>query len=77
MAATSPTRNAALALPLSSRPGGRWGGYVQNVIATKLAANYRVITWDRRNTDGRSDIIISGDPEGLIVRLCHQRQGDQ
>jgi pimeloyl-ACP methyl ester carboxylesterase len=47
--------------PVVLTPGGRWGGYVQNVVATKLAANFRVITWDRRNTDGRSDIIISGE----------------
>jgi pimeloyl-ACP methyl ester carboxylesterase len=42
-------------------PGGRWGGYVQRAIAAELAKFCRVITWDRRNTDGRSDIVIAGD----------------
>jgi pimeloyl-ACP methyl ester carboxylesterase len=42
-------------------PGGRWGGYVQKVVASVLAENFRVITWDRRNTDGSSSIEIGGD----------------
>jgi pimeloyl-ACP methyl ester carboxylesterase len=42
-------------------PGGRWGGYVHRVVATELAKDFRVITWDRRNTDARSDIVIAGD----------------
>ncbi len=42
-------------------PGGRWGGYVHRVVATALAEEFRVITWDRRNTDARADIIIAGD----------------
>jgi 2-hydroxy-6-oxonona-2,4-dienedioate hydrolase len=42
-------------------PGGRWGGYVQRVVATGLARDFRIITWDRRNTDARSDIVIAGD----------------
>jgi len=42
-------------------PGGRWGGYVHRVVATALAEECRVITWDRRNTDARADIIIAGD----------------
>ena len=47
--------------PVVLTPGGRWGGYVQRVVADKLAVHYRVITWDRRNCDGASDIIIKGD----------------
>jgi pimeloyl-ACP methyl ester carboxylesterase len=42
-------------------PGGRWAGYVQRVVAAELANDFRVISWDRRNTDGRSDIVIAGD----------------
>jgi 2-hydroxy-6-oxonona-2,4-dienedioate hydrolase len=42
-------------------PGGRWGGYVHRVVATALAEEFRVITWDRRNTDARADIVIAGD----------------
>lgn len=42
-------------------PGGRWGGYVHRVVATALARDFRVITWDRRNTDARADIVIAGD----------------
>ena len=42
-------------------PGGRWGGYVHRVVATALAQEFRVITWDRRNTDARSDIVIAGE----------------
>jgi pimeloyl-ACP methyl ester carboxylesterase len=42
-------------------PGGRWGGYVQRVVATELAKECHVITWDRRNTDARADIVIAGD----------------
>jgi pimeloyl-ACP methyl ester carboxylesterase len=48
-------------VPVILTPGGRWGGYVQRVIATELATHFRVVTWDRRNTDGSSDIIIKGD----------------
>jgi pimeloyl-ACP methyl ester carboxylesterase len=47
--------------PVVITPGGRWGGYVQRVIATELAKHFRVITWDRRNTDGDADIVIAGD----------------
>jgi 2-hydroxy-6-oxonona-2,4-dienedioate hydrolase len=42
-------------------PGGRWGGYVHRVVATSLAQDFRVVTWDRRNTDARADIAIAGD----------------
>ncbi len=48
-------------IPVVLTPGGRWGGYVQRVIAEELAQNYRVITWDRRNTDARASILIAGD----------------
>jgi pimeloyl-ACP methyl ester carboxylesterase len=48
-------------VPVVLTPGGRWGGYVHHVVATALAKDFRVVTWDRRNTDGRSDIVIAGD----------------
>jgi pimeloyl-ACP methyl ester carboxylesterase len=48
-------------IPVVVTPGGRWGGYVQRVVATELAKDFRVICWDRRNTDGKSDIVIAGD----------------
>jgi pimeloyl-ACP methyl ester carboxylesterase len=48
-------------IPVVVTPGGRWAGYVQRVVATKLAKDFRVICWDRRNTDGQSDIAIAGD----------------
>lgn len=47
-------------VPVVLTPGGRWGGYVQRVVATELAKEFRVITWDRRNTDARSGIVIAG-----------------
>jgi pimeloyl-ACP methyl ester carboxylesterase len=47
-------------IPIVVTPGGRWGGYVQRVVATELAKDFRVICWDRRNTDGKSDIVIAG-----------------
>lgn len=42
-------------------PGGRWGAYVMHLIAKELAKDFRVIVWDRRNTDARSSIVIAGD----------------
>ena len=48
-------------VPVVVTPGGRWAGYVQRVIAAKLAKDFHVVTWDRRNTDGDADIIIAGD----------------
>src|SRR5262249_8093178 len=48
-------------VPVVLTAGGRWAGYVQRVLATELAKDFRVISWDRRNSDGRSDIIIAGD----------------
>jgi pimeloyl-ACP methyl ester carboxylesterase len=48
-------------VPVVLTPGGRWAGYVQRVVATELARDFRVICCDRRNTDGKSDIVIAGD----------------
>jgi pimeloyl-ACP methyl ester carboxylesterase len=48
-------------IPVVVTPGGRWAGYVQRTVATELAKDFRVICWDRRNTDGKSDIVIAGD----------------
>jgi len=48
-------------IPVVLTTGGRWAGYVQRVVATELAKDFRVFTWDRRNTDGKSDITIAGD----------------
>jgi pimeloyl-ACP methyl ester carboxylesterase len=48
-------------VPVVLTAGGRWAGYVQQILATELAKDFRVISWDRRNTDGRSDILIAGD----------------
>lgn len=48
-------------VPIVLTPGGMWGAYVHKVVAEELAKNFRVITWDRRNTDGKSDILIEGD----------------
>lgn len=41
-------------------PGGRWGGYVQEVVAAELAKSCLVVTWDRSNTDGGSGIVLEG-----------------
>jgi pimeloyl-ACP methyl ester carboxylesterase len=48
-------------VPVVLTPGGRWGAYVMHLIAKELARDFRVIVWDRRNTDGRSSIVIAGD----------------
>ena len=48
-------------VPVVLTPGGMWGGYVHRVVAGELAKEFRVITWDRRNTDGKSDVHIEGD----------------
>jgi pimeloyl-ACP methyl ester carboxylesterase len=48
-------------IPVVLTPGGRWAGYVQHRIAAELAKDFRVITWDRRNTDGASGITIDGN----------------
>ena len=47
-------------VPIVLTPGGRWGGYVMTVVATELAKDYRVITWDRSNTNGGSSVVIEG-----------------
>lgn len=48
-------------VPVVLTPGGRWGGYVMETVATELARDCRVITWDRSNTDGGSSIVIQGE----------------
>jgi 2-hydroxy-6-oxonona-2,4-dienedioate hydrolase len=48
-------------VPVVLTPGGRWGGYVMHTLATELAKDHRVITWDRPNTDGGSSVVTSGD----------------
>lgn len=48
-------------VPVVLTPGGRWGGYVMHLIAQELAKDFRVIVWDRRNTDARSGVVIAGD----------------
>jgi len=54
-------QDSGAGLPVVLTPGGRWGGYVQRVLAAELAKDFRVITWDRRNTDGQADIVIAGE----------------
>lgn len=48
-------------VPVVLTPGGRWAGHVHGMVANALAKECRVITWDRRNTDGGSGIAASGD----------------
>jgi pimeloyl-ACP methyl ester carboxylesterase len=48
-------------IPVVLTAGGRWGGHVQRAVAGELAKDFRVVTWDRRNTDGKTDITIAGD----------------
>lgn len=47
-------------VPVVLTPGGRWGGYVMEVVANELAKEFRVITWDRSNTDGGSSVVLEG-----------------
>ena len=47
--------------PVVLTPGGRWGGYVMHKVAEELATQFRVITWDRPNTDGASSVVTEGD----------------
>jgi pimeloyl-ACP methyl ester carboxylesterase len=47
--------------PVVLTPGGRWGGYVMKTLAAELAREFRVITWDRSNTDGASSVVLSGE----------------
>lgn len=48
-------------VPVVLTPGGRWGGYVMHTLATELAKDHRVVTWDRPNTDGGSSVVTSGE----------------
>jgi pimeloyl-ACP methyl ester carboxylesterase len=48
-------------VPVVLTPGGRWAGYVQRVVAAELARECRVITWDRRNTNGGSSVHVESD----------------
>jgi pimeloyl-ACP methyl ester carboxylesterase len=47
-------------VPVVLTPGGRWAGYVMHAAATELAREFRVITWDRSNTDGASSVVLAG-----------------
>jgi len=47
-------------VPVVLTPGGRWGAYVMHLIAKELAKDFRVIVWDRRNTDALLSIVIAG-----------------
>lgn len=47
-------------VPVVLTPGGRWGGYVMAALAAQLARDFRVITWDRSNTDGASSVVLGG-----------------
>lgn len=48
-------------VPVVLTPGGRWGGYVMQAVASELARDFRVITWDRPNTDGGSTVVLEGE----------------
>lgn len=48
-------------VPIVLTPGGRWAGYVMNTLAAALAREFRVVTWDRSNTDGGSTVVLSGE----------------
>ncbi len=50
-----------LGIPVVLTPGGRWGGYVMRVVATELSRDFRVIVWDRSNTDGGSSVVVDSD----------------
>ena len=47
--------------PVVLTPGGRWAGYVMEALAADLSRDFRVITWDRSNTDGASDVVLEGE----------------
>ena len=47
--------------PVVLTPGGRWAGYVMQTLASELAREFRVVTWDRSNTDGASSVVLTGD----------------
>jgi pimeloyl-ACP methyl ester carboxylesterase len=57
--------------PVVLTPGGRWGGYVMRVVASELAKDFRVITWDRPNTDGASDVALEGGESEADVWADH------
>jgi pimeloyl-ACP methyl ester carboxylesterase len=46
--------------PVVLTPGGRWAGYVMRTLAAELAREFRVVTWDRSNTDGASSAVLAG-----------------
>lgn len=48
-------------VPVVLTPGGRWAGYVMNTLAAELAREFRVVTWDRSNTDGASTVALRGE----------------
>ena len=48
-------------VPVVLTPGGRWAGYVMDTLATELARESRVVTWDRSNTDGASSVSLAGE----------------
>ena len=48
-------------IPIVLTPGGRWAGYVMRAAAEELSKAFRVITWDRPNTDGGSTVVTEGD----------------
>lgn len=48
-------------VPVVLTPGGRWAGHVMDTLATELAREFRVVTWDRSNTDGGSSVVLSGE----------------
>jgi 2-hydroxy-6-oxonona-2,4-dienedioate hydrolase len=58
-------------VPVVLTPGGRWGGYVMNVVAGELAKDFRVITWDRPNTDGASSVITEGNESEADIWADH------
>ena len=62
---------AGSGVPVVLTPGGRWGGYVMRAVAGELSKNFRVITWDRPNTDGASTVVAEGeDSEADIWADC-------
>ena len=48
-------------VPVVLTPGGRWAGYVMRTLASELARGFRVVTWDRANTDGASSVVLAGE----------------
>ena len=47
-------------VPIVLTPGGRQAALVTRPLAAELARKYRVISWDRPNTPGRSDVVFKG-----------------